>query len=694
MKIQLNYKLIIVLTAVLLAGFTLPAQDDKPSPFDYGRMWTFEDPPTEWFKEAYDFSADERWFDDVRKSSLRFASWCSASFVSPEGLIMTNHHCSRRDAIKVQQEGENFDVDGYYAQTMGDERKVDGLYVEQMVMARDITEEVLASLDTVEGENSDERKENAFAEVEKKYASTAGWEGLRLQIVSLYSGVKYSVYGYQRYDDIRLVCIPENSIGFYGGDPDNFTYPRYNLDFTFWRAYDENGRPINSSQNYLKFNPDGAKEGEPVFVVGNPGSTERYRTIAQLEYDRDYRYNHFLEFLTNRIDLLSEEYKKIKEDEEKKREAQELLGSITNLANGQKAIGGILNGLKNAELFGRKKSMETFIRSKVNNGKYWNQLSDHYDKLKPYAWAANNLGPSLSRGGTLTLLHELSKLETLIKNQGPEEEIQSKKESIQELASGLNTPKEKKLFVALIKELKKFVPTGNDIISKMLGEKEPIKFVNDLFDNSHLFHAKKLAKLFKKNKKILKSRDPLIEASRTLITAYQEADHAFKSSASTRNELEEKIVKEITHVLGDAIPPDATFTLRISDGVVKKYDYNGTIAPYKTTFFGLYDRHYSHEQKEPWDLPKKWKNPPLELLKSPVNMVSTNDIIGGNSGSPLINKDKEAVGLIFDGNIESLPGNFIFDEEYNRTVSVHAGGIYAALKYIYKADRLVKELSN
>jgi len=685
---KFNYALKSLLFLIIIAQSSIVfGQVKDPSPFDYGRMWTFENPPKEWFKEAYDFAPEDEWFDFVRKSSLRFASWCSASFVSSQGLIMTNHHCSRDEGIKAQQGAENFDKDGFYANTLADERKIEGLYVEQMIKAVDISDELNASV------KAGKSKTDALAELEAKYTGMKGWEGLRIQVVSFYSGVKYSIYGYKRFDDIRLVVMPEQTIGFYGGDPDNFTYPRYNLDFTFWRAYDDDGKPLDTSANYLKFNAEGAAEGEPVFVVGNPGRTERYRTAAQLDYDRNHRYNETLDFLTNRIDMMREEYAVIKDDPAKVAESQALLGTITNLANGQKAYTGILKGLNDPDLYGRKVAMENLVKSKSADVSAWDKLEKSYAKLKPHAWAINNLGPSGLRGNFLSTLHEIAGLEDLISNKASDEDIDAKKGSIMEMVKTLNTPKEKKLFGMLIGEIQNAIPSDNKLLSNLLGGMSASKYVDMLVNNSSLFDDAKLKKLFKKNKKIAKSTDPLILASRALIPSYNKAVEAFQSSGAERKQYEEEVVNKIFDVYGDALPPDATFTLRISDGVVKNYNYNGTVAPYKTTFFGMYDRHYSHSEKDPWGLPEKWLNPSMDLLKSPVNIVSTNDIIGGNSGSPMINRNGEAVGLIFDGNIESLPGNFIFDEEANRTVSVHAGGIHAALKYVYKADRIVKELS-
>ncbi len=686
-KLKTHLTLLLVLSYIIGV-----AQEKEANPFDFGRMWTFENPPTEWFEEAYDFKADKAWFDDVRKSSLRFATWCSASFVSPDGLIMTNHHCSRDEAIGVQNEGENFDVNGYYAQTLADERRVDDLFVEQLIMVDDITDEVMAY--TKNAENDADvmtKRQEALKAIEEEYATKKGWEGLRLQSVTFYSGGKFSMYGYKKYSDIRLVCIPENDLGFYGGDPDNFTYPRYNLDFTFWRAYDEDGKPMDTSDFYYEFNPDGVEEGTPVFVVGNPGRTERYRTVAQLEYDRDYRFKHLLRWLTNRRDMMLEEYDVISQDENKEREAQELLGTINGLSNSIKAYNGIVKGLHNKDFMGRKKTMEMSIKKESKGLTYWADLENEYNKLTPHAWAINHLGASPYRGQVFMLMHSIYNYKSAIENDASDEDKKAMRETAIETAVNLDIAKEKKMMSMLLNELKTDIYPGDATLDRVLGGTSIDAFVNKLFKESDILNGK-ADKVLSKEKNLKKEKDPLIKASQILVQRYNEAGAMFQGSSAGRRVLETKIANQAFNVYGTSLPPDATFTLRISDGLVKSYNYNGTKAPIKTTYFGLYDRHYSFDQEFPWALPEKWANPPMELLKSPLDFVSTNDIIGGNSGSAIINAKGEAVGLVFDGNIESLPGNFIYDEEYNRTVSVHAGGIMAALKYIYKADRLVKEL--
>lgn len=289
-------------------------------------------------------------------------------------------------------------------------------------------------------------------------------------------------------------------------------------------------------------------------------------------------------------------------------------------------------------------------------------------------------------------MHQLYQYETLVKNKGSEEEKSKLLKVIMEAVPGIDNEKEKTLFKTLLTEIQQDIYPGDMTLKKVLDGKNVDEYVEKLVKKTRFKDAEKAEKCLTKDDNILKDDDMMMEAARIFVPRFQEAIAAVNSSGPFRKSLETNIANQAFKVFGTSLPPDATFTLRISDGVIKAYDYNGTTAPTKTTFFGLYDRYYSFNKTFPWALPARWQNPPMELLMSPMNCVSTNDIIGGNSGSPLINAKKEIVGLIFDGNIESLPGNFIFDETNNRTVSVHASGIYAALKYIFKADRIVKEL--
>jgi hypothetical protein len=666
-------------------GLTLQAQEEfdldniEPGRFDQGKMWTFENAPLDYFKEAYDFEASPEWLADARKSALRFASWCSASFISEQGLIMTNHHCSRGVTASVMKEGENFDEDGFYASTLEEERQVPDLFVDQLIIVADITEAV---------KSSDQDPEKALEAIKKEYEEKQEWKGLKLETRTFYSGGKYSLYGFRTYDDIRLVLYPELALGYYGGDPDNFTYPRYNLDFTFFRAYDEDGQPLTPS-NYFKFKPAGAKEDELVFIIGNPGSTGRYQTMAQLYYRRDVRAPLIIDYYRNRKEILLKFAETVKDVYKK--------DSITNLAfglsNGEKAYTGRLKGFNDPVLMAKKEKKEDQVRGNVTTEGTdpWREVESIAKEMKIQYADAFLLAPSATRGKVNQAIHQLYNYRIAVEEED-EEASGAAKEELETILSGMDINLERIMFATLLDELKEHSQGG--YMTEILKGEDPYTFAKNAIEESSLFDEKERAKFYEmKPKKLAKSEEPLLVMANAFVPRYREASAKFSELNSKAKEYEEKIANLSFQLSGLTSPPDATFSLRLADGVVKGYEYNGTTAPVFTTYFGLYDRHYSNNGEYPWNLPKKWMDPPMELLKSPLNFVCTADIIGGNSGSPVINSEREVVGLVFDGNIESLPGFFIFDETSNRTVAVHAGGIAAAVKYIYKADRLYDELN-
>lgn len=648
--------------------------DVQPGRFDQGKMWTFENPPVEYFKETYGFTPTQEWMDDIRKSALRFASWCSASFISSEGLIMTNHHCSRGVVASVMNEGENFDQEGFYATTLEGERRVPELYVDQMVMIADITAEV---------GNSNLPVDSALNVIKREYGAKDGWAGLELETRTFYSGGKYSLYGFKRYSDIRLVLYPELALGYYGGDPDNFTYPRYNLDFTFFRAYDDDGKPLNPS-NFFSFNPKGAAEEEAVFVVGNPGSTGRYLTMAQLYYQRDVTVPALVSYLESRKEILFRAAELVEDVYVK--------DSIVNLAfglsNSEKAYKGRLEGLNDPYLMTKKAKKEQALRKNfTGEDDPWTQIEDNAKTASKYYADLLFLNPNGLKGKVIQVIFQLQRYQGAL-GSGNDEAIQASREEIEGIIGGMDVSMEKVLFSTLLAELKEF--SRQDYIDDVLGGMDATEKAVALFKESLVLNQPDKFFKLKANKL---DKEPLMALAQVFPQKIREAAGASRQVNQENATLQEKVMNISFQVSGISSPPDATFSLRLADGVVKGYEYNGTTAPYKTTYFGLYDRYYSNDQEDPWGLPERWKNPPMELLKSPLNFVSTTDIIGGNSGSPVINQNSEVVGLAFDGNIESLPGYFIFDDEYNRTVSVHSGGIIAALKYIYKATRLLPELN-
>ncbi|GAB3709279.1 S46 family peptidase [Spirosoma flavus] len=666
----------------------------KGGPLDLGKMWTFDNPPKEFFSKTYPgFNPDEKWFEEARLASLRFADYCSASFVSANGLVMTNHHCARESGTGVTRKGEDLNATGFFAKTAAEERKVEGLFVDQLVKIEDITKRVQDAMNSATSEQAKlQAREEAFSAIKQEYGQKDGWKGLELQTIVFYNGGRYSIYGFKRYTDVRLVFMPELQLGFFGGDYDNFTYPRYALDCSFFRVYD-NGKPLQTT-HFFKFNPNGVRDGEPIFVIGNPGHTERLKTVAELEMDRDMQTPATIQLLENRSAALKVYNQTAKSDS--------VLNEIFSYDNSLKAYSGQLAGLKDASLLARKAVFENQFKAaaKAKNLpadqlKTWDDIAANTAQMRKLFNDANYLGPSeRTMGELMTFANVVTQYSELLASRPQDAER----------ARGIMIPPPVKslaldeaYLAAHLAEAQqalgnddpyvKTALTGPD--GKMRTAKEAAAY---LVKNTKLRDAAFVTEMATRPNAASASTDPMLVLARIGFPRYRNAALQMRDLGQKQEVLRGQLGRMLYDVYGTAVPPDATFSLRINDGVVKSYDYNGTKAPILTTFAGLYDRNYSFADKAPWNLPARWKNPPAELLKQPMCFISTNDIIGGNSGSPMINKNREAVGLAFDGNMESLPGEFIFVPDANRTISVHTGGIVAALRYIYKADRLATEL--
>lgn len=677
----------------------------KAGKFDTGRMWTFDFPPVDYFKEEYNFRPTDEWLDNVRMSALRFASYCSASFVSEDGLVMTNHHCGRQSITQVNQEGEDLHTNGFIASKLEDERPVPGLFVDQLVLIKDVTNEVHHAIDKGADDAEKVANEKAIiAEIQKREKENTG---LKISVVKLYNGGKFSLYGYKTYNDVRLVFAPESQLGFFGGDPDNFTYPRYNMDCTFFRVYDEDGKPLKT-ENYFKWSPNGAKAGEPVFVVGNPGSTSRLNTVAQLEFARDYQYP-ITEMLLN--DLVSIYTQMMNERPDQKDELQD---EVFSFANSQKAYGGILKGLRDPILMQKKRDFEQKFKDAVLNndklseeyGTIWEDIEGTRSEIgkvtkefaainvtqaNPFAMKYNS-GYFYIASGLIELANQLMlpEEERSIAYKG--DELETTIETM--IPADFDVHLNRILLSKQIDRMINLLGSDNSLIDKMTGGRKGKDAADYMISNSSLTSNEKIKQLVNEGPEaVLNSEDPFIYFIRNTAERKNEIIELQKEIASREAAYVQKLGRALFEVYGTSIPPDATFTLRISDGVVEGFPYNGTYAPPFTTFHGMYDRYYGFGKEFPWSLPERWQNPPAEFdLGTPFNFVSTNDIIGGNSGSPVINKDAQIVGLAFDGNIQSLPGSFIFTTEENRTVSVHSSGMVEAIQDLYKAKRISEEL--
>lgn len=670
----------------------------KAGLFDTGKMWTFDYPPTDYFAQTYNFTPDAAWFERARLSALRVPG-CSASFVSEDGLVFTNHHCARGAVDAVNRAGENLPETGFYAPTLAEERKVPGYYADQLVLIEDVTAEIQEAFDR--GTTDDERIANrtqAIAALEQRYKKSTG---LNCNVVTFYNAAKFSLYGYKRYTDVRLVFAPETMMGYFGGDPDNFTYPRYDLDISFFRVYDDNAQPLKAS-NYFRWSLGGASENEPVFVIGNPGQTNRLYTVAQLEYQRDLLYptNFFL--LDNLVRIYTEYLAK---HPDKKLKYQTRLFSASN---SQKLYIGRLTGLNDPVLLAKKKDFERTLKAAVaakpalhaTYSPVWNEIEKLQSEKRTIYPEMNALTmKGLGRSQYFGLASDLVDAALQLKLPETQRARQYKGEALDSLKrrmypTDLEPELEREFLTLQLTVMASSLGKSNTSLIALLQGRTPKQAAGALLQETMISDKEKVTALLNgPPDAILNSTDPFISFVATTVNRARDLRTQYTEMSAREQARVQRLGKAMFDIYGTSIPPDATFTLRIADGVVKGMPYNGTIAPYFTTFYGLYDRHYSFGKKEPWNLPERWLNPPASFaMSTPFNFSSTNDIIGGNSGSSIINKSLEVVGIAFDGNVESLPNHVIYSEDRMRCVGVHSSGILEALEDIYKADRIVKEL--
>lgn len=667
--------------------------------FDNGKMWTFEYPPLDYFREAYGVAPDSAWFVHARLGALRLSN-CSASFVSPNGLVMTNHHCARESVTKVAREDEELLDEGFYATGLAEERSVEDFYADQLIDIVDVSAEVQAALEDVTGDQQREAaREQVDEAITERLAAEYGGEdaGIQVEVISLWNGAKMSAYVFKRYDNIRLVMAPELQMGFFGGDPDNFTYPRYAMDVSFFRVYDENDEPFRP-EHYFGWSTEGVGEGDPVFIVGNPGSTSRLQTVAQLEFRRDVGDVAILDLYSSRAAALQEFY----DQDPAAGDAIDLRNTIFSLLNSEKAYGGIVEGLRDPVLMARRRDAERKFRAAIEADPMLRQeYSELFDRMARIQERMRDMAPEY--GAFLALGSPAFTSSVLLRAffgfqylQGtaagaPPQALQGVLEQLRGVAeqpSGMQAA----LLAARLRDMQRYLGEDDPSVSRILRGRSPEDVAGAIVSQSILADSARAVQSISDGS--LRMSDPAVQMTGVFLQSFAGFQNQFFSLTQQEDDLAYSLGRARFDVDGTSIPPDATFSLRIADGVVRPYEYNGTQAPVYTTFYGLYDHYYSYGAGTEWDLPERWLHPPAGLdLSTPMNFVSTSDIIGGNSGSPVLNSDLEIVGVVFDGNIESLPGDFIYVPESNRAVAVDARGILAALDHIYDADRIVVELT-
>ncbi len=661
-------------------------------------MWTFDNPPLKQLRDKYNFTPDKAWLDHVRLASVRLNDGGSGSFVSPHGLLLTNHHVARVQLQKNSTAEHNYVENGFYASTLAEEMKSPDLEVNILMSMEDVTARVQAALKNAKTPDREfDARRAVIAEIERESLQKTG---LRSDVVTLYQGGEYWLYRYKKYTDVRLVFAPEQQIAFFGGDPDNFTYPRYDLDMALYRVY-ENGMPINSA-DYLKWNPKGAGDGELVFVSGNPGSTQRLDTVAQLDYQRDVELAALLKIYRSRIASLNEYSAKGAEP------AREASSRIFFLANSQKVIDGEYSGLKDPAIIDAKRKDEDSFKAKVMANPQWQAAwGGAWSEIARAEQAAATRTKDMYYHG---LDSDLANLASTIVQYVAE----VKKPDGQRLPGFHDAQLESLRFqlaspAPIYKQMDIARMTGalqldieeagadDPFVRTVLNGRTPAAAAADLVNGTKLEDPAVRKQLIDGGQAAVDaSTDSMIVLARKLDPMRRALIRWQQDNVQGPEEQGgEELGKARFAVYGKSTYPDATFTLRLSYGQVKGYPMNGTIAPSKTTFYGLYDRAYSFNLKPPFNLPARFAEGSKTLdLSTPYDFVTTNDIIGGNSGSPVINRQGEIVGLIFDGNIESLVGDFVYNGTTNRAVAVDTAAMTEALRKLYNEGGLLDELMN
>jgi hypothetical protein len=663
-------------------------------------MWLYNAFPKDKVKAKYGFEPSQEWLDHVRLGSVRFNNGGSGSFVSPDGLTFTNHHVGAVCVQQLSSHGHDYMKEGFYAKSQAEEARCPDLELNQLVGIEDVTQKINVAVQPgMSSAEAGRAQRAAMSSVEQECATTTG---LRCDVVTLYSGEVYNLYKYKKYTDVRLVFAPEFDAAFFGGDPDNFTYPRYDLDITFFRVY-ENNQPAHIAQ-YLRWSKVGVKENDLIFVSGHPGSTGRLKTMSQLEFLRDLDYPSRLESYKRRIALLlnfgaqSEENARISKEE------------LFSYQNSFKAITGYLVPIENKEIMAGKQADEEKLQAAFKAN------PKNKDTADPWAEIANSMKVQREMYLPLNYLERLRGFNSELAYfarwivRGTEEKTKPSADRLREYRDSALPSLEQSLFSTApiyksldvvtfadsLTQMRDALGADNPVVQRVLQGRTAEEAAKDLISNTKLDDVSFRKQLYEGGPPAVQaSSDPMIVMMRAIDPESRAVRKQYDDEVdSVERRAGATIARTKFERAGFTQPPDATFTLRLSYGAVKGYEEHSKRISYFTTFAGGFQHAADHGNQQPYRLPPSWMQAKSKLkLTTPLNFVSTTDIIGGNSGSPTVNRKGEVVGIVFDGNIQSLAWNFVYEDKEARSVHVDSRGIVEALKTIYGATGLVQELT-
>src|SRR5437588_3674821 len=687
------------LCALILALFSLQTLNFSALA-DEG-MWPFNNVPRAEIKKKYGFDVTDEWLRKVQLASVRFNSGGSGSFVSPNGLVLTNYHIVEDIVNDVSTPQKDLAKEGFVARTPADEIKAPSLELNVLMSIEDVTARVNGAVKP--GASDAEALAARRAEIAAIESESTKATGLRSDVITLYQGGQYNLYRYKKYTDMRLVFVPEFQAAFFGGDPDNFNFPRFNIDMALVRVY-ENDQPVHPT-SYFKWSTTGAKEGDLAFVTGNPGSTSRLFTVAHLQELRDNSIPIILRLLERREAMLK---KYMSMGEEQTRRAQNDLNSIQNSL---KVYRGRIAGLKDKALLDRKQRGEDALRKSIADdpnrqkmyGDAWDAIAKAHRDYPSYVKERRIFDLA---GGFNTILFDYARTLVRLSAENPKpngerlpEYSDARRASLEQglySSPAIYDDFEKLKLADSLGFMVELLGADHPLVRQVLNGKTPEARANELIEGTKLKDVAYRKELAAGGKRAVESStDPMTVLARLIDPKARDLRKRFENEITGVERTNyAKIARARFANEGNSIYPDATFTLRLSYGAVKGYMENAKRVTPFTTLGGLYDRAANFKYQFPYNLPPRWmEKKPAIKMSTPFNFVSTDDIIGGNSGSPTINKNAELVGLIFDGNIQSLVGDFIYDESVNRAISVDVRAMNEVLRKVFGANEIADELT-